>query len=129
MNDKKKILIVEDDVFIHDIYKVKFSQEGFDVSVAENGMEALKELEKNIPDMILLDIIMPRMDGTDLLKKIKKNEKWSKIPVIVLSNISEKREIKRRFKEGVSDYLVKSNFTPSEVVEKVNVLLNERKMV
>jgi len=117
-------LLVEDDPFIRDIYHVKFSQEGFEVSMANNGMEALKKMEKFIPDIILLDIIMPYMDGMETLKNIRGKDVWKKIPVIMLTNISEKDKITESENYEVSDYLIKSQFTPSEVVQKVKTLLN-----
>lgn len=121
---KKKILVVEDDIFISDIYQVKFTQEGFEVAIAVNGLEALKILDNFRPDIILLDIIMPQMDGIETLKKIKNNDKWKNIPIIMLTNISEKEKVEESEEMGVNDYLVKSQFTPSEVVGKVNALLN-----
>ena len=123
MSDKKKILLVEDDMFIRDIYQVKFTQEGFDVISAENGIEALEKLEQEIPDIILLDIIMPKMDGMETLEKIRANEKWKKIPIIMLTNISEKDKVEEGTSLDISGYLVKSHFTPSEVVGKINELL------
>jgi DNA-binding response OmpR family regulator len=124
-DEKKKILIVEDDAFISDIYQVKFSQEGFDVMLAENGVEALKKMEEFVPDIILLDVIMPYMDGMETLKNIRKNGTWKKIPIIMLTNISEKEKVTEGMNGGANDYLVKSHFTPSEVVDKVNILLNK----
>lgn len=122
--DKKKILIVEDDVFIRDIYQVKFSQEGFDVTTAEDGIKAMEKLENLVPDIILLDIMMPYMNGMEVLRRIKSNELLKNIPIIMLTNISEKEKVTEGLEFGVSDYLIKSHFTPSEVVHKVNVLLN-----
>jgi DNA-binding response OmpR family regulator len=122
--EKKKVLIVEDDPFIRDIYQVKFSQDGFEVVGADNGMEALKKMEQLIPDIILLDIVMPYMDGMETLKNIKAKEEWKKIPIIMLTNISEKEKITESEGYGVNDYLIKSHFTPSEVVQKVKTLLN-----
>ena len=124
MTDEKiKVMLVEDDPFIRDIYQVKFSQEGFEVIVVDNGIKALKKLEQIIPNIILLDIIMPYMDGLETLKNIKSNEDWKKIPIIMLTNISEKEKISESEKYGVSNYLIKSHFTPSEVVDKVKNLL------
>lgn len=120
---KKKILIVEDDVFIRDIYQTKFSQEGFDVATAEDGVKALAILEQLVPDIILLDIIMPYMNGIEVLKSIKGNESLKDVPVIMLTNISEKEKVTEGTELGVSDYIIKSHFTPSEVVRKVNALL------
>lgn len=123
--DKRKILIVEDDIFIRDIYKVRFEQEGFDVMLAENGLAALQKMNQGAePEIILLDIIMPGMDGVEVLKKLKADEKWKEIPIIMLTNISERDKVNEAMELGVKDYLIKSHFTPSEVVQKVNVLLN-----
>ena len=122
--EKKKLLLIEDDPFIRDIYNVKFSQEGFEVTMAENGVEALKKMEELVPDIILLDIVMPYMDGMETLKNIRSKEEWKKIPVIMLTNISEKEKITESEDYGISDYLIKSQFTPSEVVQKVKTLLN-----
>lgn len=124
--DKKSILLVEDDSFVSDIYQTKISSEGFDIMVAENGLEAVKRLEEKIPDLILLDIIMPYMDGIETLKKIKSEEKWKKIPVILLTNLSEKEKIEEALELGASDYLIKSHFTPSEVIAKVNAVLKDK---
>ncbi|EKD46741.1 MAG: Two component transcriptional regulator, winged helix family [uncultured bacterium] len=124
MDEKRKILIVEDDMFIRDIYQVKFFQEGFDVTTAEDGIKALEILETMTPDIILLDIIMPYMNGMEVLKKIKENDVLKKIPVIMLTNISEKEKVTEGTELGISDYIIKSHFTPSEVVHKVNALLN-----
>lgn len=125
MEGKRKILIVEDDIFIRDIYGVRFSQDDYEVFAAENGVDALKQLEDGlIPDIILLDVIMPGMNGVELLKKIKENQTWKNIPILMLTNISEKEKIEETKGLGVEDYLVKSHFTPSEVVEKVETLLD-----
>jgi DNA-binding response OmpR family regulator len=121
-NKDKTIMIVEDDVFVMDIYQTKLEKEGFNVIVAANGLEAMKELEekKNIPDIILLDIIMPYMDGMEVLKKIQVNDALKNIPIILLTNLSQREEIEQGMKLGAKDYLIKSHFTPSEVMEKIN---------
>jgi len=125
MNEKKKILLVEDDAFVSDIYQIKLVHEGFEVIVSRNGLEAIKKLEELVPDLILLDIIMPYVDGIEVLKKIKSNETLKKIPVILLTNLSEKEKIDEALEIGADDYLIKSHFTPSEVVEKINALLKK----
>ena len=123
---KKTIMIVEDDIFVMDIYKTKLSNEGFKLLTADNGKQAIEKIEKGtvIPDLILLDIVMPYVDGLTVLKEIQKNETWKLIPVILLTNLSQKKEIKEGFELGAKDYLIKSHFTPSEVVEKVNKYLD-----
>jgi len=110
---------------VSDIYQTKISKEGFKVISAENGIEAIKKLEESIPDLILLDIVMPYMDGIDVLRKIKKEEKWKKIPVILLTNLSDKEKIEEALGIGADDYLIKSHFTPSEVISKVNMVLKK----
>lgn len=125
MSDKRKILIVEDDIFIRDIYKIRFEQEGFEVIAAENGLAGLEKMQQGAnPEIILLDMIMPGMDGLEVLKKLKANDEWKNIPIIMLTNISEKEKVNETMELGVKDYLIKSHFTPSEVVQKVNVLLD-----
>lgn len=123
MDDGKKqtIMIVEDDTFVMDIYQTKLSQEGFGIISAANGMEALKKLEGGeiIPDLILLDIIMPYVNGLEVLKKVKEREKLKNIPVILLTNLSQKEEVNKGIELGANDYLIKSHFTPSEVLEKI----------
>lgn len=123
MTDKKTILLVEDDAFVSDIYETKLGQVGFSVVLAENGVEAVKKMEEKIPDLVLLDIVMPYMDGMEVLRKLKEKEEWKKIPVILLTNLSEKEKVEEGLNLGANDYLIKSHFTPAEVVEKVNALL------
>lgn len=123
-NIKKRILIVEDDSFVMDIYQTKLGQSGYEVIGAENGLEALKKIEQGPFDLVLLDIIMPYMDGLEVLKKIKAQEKYKNLPIILLTNLSQKEEVDKGLGLGASDYLIKSHFTPSEVLEKVKTYLD-----
>jgi PleD family two-component response regulator len=107
-----------------DIYQTKLAQEGFEAVAAINGLEAMKKLQEVRPDLILLDIIMPYMDGLEVLKKIKDDERLKNIPIILLTNLSQKEEISKGLELGANDYLIKSHFTPSEVMEKVKKYLN-----
>lgn len=125
MSTGKKILLVEDDVFVSDVYQTKLKQEGFEVISAENGSEAMKKLEAIIPDIILLDIIMPYMDGKEVLARLKESEKWKNIPVIILTNLSQRDDVEEILQKGADDYLIKSHFTPSEVVEKIKAVLDK----
>ena len=101
-------------------YETKITKEGINIIKATNGAEAMKKLEEGaFPDLILLDIIMPYMNGLEVLKKIKENDNLNKIPVVLLTNLSQKEEIEEGFKLGAKDYLIKSHFTPSEVMEKI----------
>jgi DNA-binding response OmpR family regulator len=114
-----KILLAEDDTFLSDMYFTKFSKLGYDIDTARDGEEAVKKILKSLPDVILLDIKMPLKDGFDVLKIIKENEKAKEIPVILLTNLGQKEDIERGLKLGAVDYLIKAQFTPQEVVEKV----------
>ncbi len=122
-NKKTKVLIIEDDSYISDMYKIKFESENFETIVASNGIEGIKFLEKVVPDIILLDIVMPKVDGFSVLKTIKKNSKLDKVPVILLTNLSQKENIERGFELGANSYIIKAHFTPSEVVEKIKEIL------
>ncbi len=119
-NDKKIIMIAEDDAFIGDIYEVKLKDAGFDVVLANNGRDAIEKLESGIrPHIILLDIVMPYMDGFDVLEAINNKDEWKDIPVVLLTNLSQKEDVDRGMALGAKDYLIKSHFTPSEVLSKV----------
>lgn len=122
MAENKKIFIVEDDSFVMDIYRTKLTQEGFSVTTAANGLEAMKKLkeEKEPPDLIMLDIIMPYMDGLEVLRNVRSDERTKNIPVILLTNLSQKEEVDKGLSLGANDYLIKSHFTPSEVMEKIS---------
>ncbi|MCX6763704.1 MAG: response regulator [Candidatus Moranbacteria bacterium] len=121
---KKIIMIVEDDSFVMDIYNTKFTQTGYAVVGALNGQEALKKMEETKPDLILLDIVMPQMDGYEFLKIMKSREEFKNIPVVLLTNLNQKEEIEKGMDLGAQDYLIKSHFTPSEVLAKVEKMLN-----
>lgn len=123
--EKGKILIVEDDSFVSDIYQTKLKNAGFDVEYASNGKEALDKLSdgSKLPDLMLLDIIMPEMDGFDVLRSIQKEDKFKKMKVILLTNLGQTDDIKEGLKLGAMDYLIKSHFTPQEVLDKINVYL------
>jgi len=117
--NKRKIMIVEDDVFVMDIYQTKLAQEGFEIIPAMNGVEAMKKLQVSVPDLMLLDIVMPYMDGLEVLKKVKADDRLKNIPVILLTNLSQKDDIDKGLGLGANDYLIKSHFTPSEVLKKI----------
>lgn len=123
--NKKKIMIVEDDYFVMDIYNLKLTQEGFEVIGAKDGTEALKKLrEENFtPDLILLDILMPYIDGLEVLAEIKKYERLKKVPVVLLSNLSQRADIEAGLKLGAKGYIIKSHFTPSEVLKEIKSFL------
>lgn len=116
---------MEDDNFVAEVYSTKLLEMGHEVWVAQNGEEGLSLVEKNKPDLILLDILMPVMGGVEMLAELKKNPQWKEIPVILLTNVSEKESIQRVRELGVQDYLIKSHFTPAEVIEKIEAILGK----
>ena len=119
-----KILLVEDDRFLSKMYVDKMSREdGFEVEAVELGEEALKRIEKFSPDRILLDIILPDINGVQVLKRIRSNEKTAGIPVLMLTNLNEKDYINEALSLGAKGYLIKAHFTPNEVVDKVRHIL------
>jgi DNA-binding response OmpR family regulator len=121
-NDKISILIVEDDVFLADLYKTKFNLEGFDVSAAYDGEKGLTLAKKKNPDVILLDLVLPKLSGFAVLDKLKGDKKTKDIPVILLTNLSQKADVDKGLKLGAVDYLIKAHFMPSEVVGKIKEL-------
>jgi DNA-binding response OmpR family regulator len=123
--EKKNILLAEDDAFVSDIYYTKLTNEGYNVILAPDGRVAIDEIKKSIPDLILLDIMMPYMDGMEVLDELKNNDEWKNIPVLLLTNLSEKENVKKALELGAQDYLIKSHFTPSEILEKIQALLGE----
>ena len=118
-----KVLLIEDDKMILDMYTLKFSQEGYDVIQAENGKDGLDSAKKNEPDVILLDIILPQMDGFTVLKLLKEDAKLKKIPVVLLTNLGQDGDVKKGLELGAKDYLIKANFTPAQVLDKVKSVL------
>ncbi len=121
-----KIAIVEDDGVIRQMYRMKFEGEGFEVEVAENGKDGVALVQHMKPDIILLDMHMPEMDGATALTKIRA-EKWGKdIPVIVLTNLGEEESPKSLRALGISGYIVKADFTPRQVVARVKDALSEK---
>ncbi len=122
--DKKThIVLVEDDRFLANIYKTKFEMEGFKVTVEENGESGLAEIIKKKPDVVLLDILLPKMDGFTVLEKLKAESKTKDIPVILLTNLGQKDDVDKGLEMGAVDYLIKAHFKPSETVEKVKKVL------
>lgn len=123
--NKIKILIVEDDEVLIEMYKMKFNEEGFDVNVAKDGVSGLDCAEKDLPQIILLDIILPKLDGFALLEELKKGAKTKDVPVILLSNLGQDSDKEKGEKLGAIDYCVKSDFTPMQLVEKMRNYLKK----
>jgi DNA-binding response OmpR family regulator len=121
--EKVHILLVEDDTFLAGIYQKKFELEGFKISVADNGEKGLMDAKKKKPDIILLDILLPKLDGFSVLEKLKKDPATKMIPVILLTNLGQKDDVQKGLDAGAVDYLIKAHFKPSEIVDKVNEIL------
>ncbi|NCP17101.1 response regulator [Candidatus Kuenenbacteria bacterium CG_4_9_14_3_um_filter_39_14] len=118
----KKILIVEDETALLYALQNQLSVEGYQTLAADNGEKALQILEREKPNAILLDIILPKMDGWTFLQKIKSNEKTKDIPVIIVSNLSDEASQAHGIELGAKDYLVKTNYTTAELVDKIKQL-------
>lgn len=123
--DKIKILLVEDDLFLLGMYATKFEMENFKVVMAEDGEKAVRLALKEAPDIILLDIILPKVNGFEVLRQLKADRLTAEIPVILLTNLSQKDEIEQGLRMGAKDYLIKAHFMPSEVVDKIKKVLNK----
>ncbi len=119
----KKILLIEDDPLILEIYASKLKKSGFNVDFATDGEIAYEKFLKDDYDVILLDIVLPRITGFELLEKMRKQEKSKNVKVVVLSNLGQEADIKRAQKMNVEKYLIKAHYTPSEVVEKIKKVL------
>ena len=115
----KKILLVEDEEIIYSLLKKKLNQQGYEVSIATDGKEGLEKIEREKPDLVLLDIIMPKMGGFEVMEEMKKKEELKDIPVIVISNSGQPVELDKARSLGAKDWLIKTEFDPQEVIEKV----------
>lgn len=125
-----KILLIEDDEVLRDLCVTKLRKENFEVSTAIDGTEGLRKIEKDIPDLILLDIILPGIDGFEVLKRMRSSTpQIAKVPVILLTNLGQETDIEKGEALGAVDYLVKANFTTEEIIEKIKDTLNNAKKV
>ncbi|MFA6322084.1 MAG: response regulator [Candidatus Buchananbacteria bacterium] len=124
-NSKPKILLIEDDQSLSDMYTMKFSSENMDFLKADNGEDGLTMAKAELPDLILLDIMMPKMDGFAVLTELKADAKTKNIPVLVLSNLGQKSDIEKGEKLGATGYVVKATMTPTQVVAKVKETLTK----
>jgi len=128
--EKQKILIVDDDNFLSDMYALKFSQNNFEVYTAESGLQAIKKLQEGLlPNVILIDIIMPEMDGFEMLEKMNSDKLSVNSIKIILSNKSQQSDIDRGNSLGVSGFIIKANSTPVEVINQVVDILGKNTVV
>ncbi len=119
----KKILIVEDDTFLMSLLARKLSSKGYKLSIAKDGVQALEVTKNEKPDTILLDILLPNMNGFEVLEKIKASDDTKNIQVIMLSNLGQQTDIDKALKLGASQFLVKANTSPDEIVTKIEGIL------
>jgi len=119
----KNILIVEDDKFLRELIAQKLTKEGYDASEAFDGEEGIKKIKEEKPDLVLLDLILPGIDGFEVLSKMKEDSALSSIPVIILSNLGQKEDVEKGLKLGAVDYLIKAHFTPGEIIDKIKAVL------
>lgn len=114
----KKILIAEDEEVLVNVLKDRFEAEGWDVTVAKDGVEAVEAINKSKFDLVLLDLLMPKKDGFEVLKEVRGNPELKNLPIIVLSNLGGDDDIKKALALGANDYFVKTQHPMSEIVEK-----------
>jgi len=119
----KTILIIEDDKFLRELIAQKLIKEGYDTSEAVDGEEGIKKIKEEKPDLVLLDLILPGIDGFEVLARMREESTLSSIPVIILSNLGQKEDVEKGLKMGAVDYLIKAHFTPGEIIEKIKNVL------
>ena len=121
----KTILVVEDDKFLRELITRKLSEEGYNTVEAVDGEDGARKIKEEMPDLVLLDLILPGMDGFEVLANIKQDPKTSPVPIIVFSNLGQTEDVEKGMKLGAIDYMVKAHFTPVEIIEKVKKALGE----
>lgn len=119
----KKVLIIEDDSFLQGLEVGKLKKDNYEVVVAGTGEEGMDKINEEGIDLILLDLILPKFDGFEILRKVRETESIKTLPVIVFSNLSEEKDIKKAESLGATDFMVKSNFTLDELVDHINKIL------
>ena len=121
-----KTLIVEDDSFLLSAYRLKLEGLGYEIKEALDGAEALKILEWWTPELVILDLMLPKMDGFDFLTKMKADHRWKNVPVLVASNLGQREDIDRAMALGAAGYVVKSDLSLEDLVTKINALLPKK---
>lgn len=119
-----KILVIDDDPFIVDMYVIKLKDEHFEIETAHDGKEGLKKIKEYKPNVVLLDVVMPVLDGFAVLEALK-NDGSKQCKIILLTNLGQQQDVERGMRLGADDYLIKAHFTPSEVVAKIKGLLGK----
>ncbi|MAG28738.1 response regulator [bacterium] len=118
-NTKPSILLIEDEEMLGSMYKTKFEKEGFAIETAIDGEAGLEKVKTGKFDVVLIDIIMPKLDGFAVLKQLRAMDQYKDIPILILTNLSQEEDMSKGKTLGATDYLVKANFTPTQVLEKI----------
>lgn len=115
----KKLLVVEDDFFMNDLYRMQAESKGFVVETAANGLEAIEKAQTFFPEIILLDLMLPKADGIEVVKALRAKDEFKKTPIIIITNLDDPDAEKRARDAGVTDYVLKLAFTPDMVTNKL----------
>ena len=121
----KKILIVEDDTFLSQMYATKLEQASYQAEIADDGEKAISKIKEGRPDLVLLDIVLTKKDGYEVLRQIKQDDQLKSIPVILLTNLGQKTEVEKGLGLGANAYIIKAHYTPAAVVAKIKEVLGE----
>ena len=121
-----KVLIVEDDSFLVNAYRIKFERLGYETKIAIDGESALKILGEWVPDVVILDLVMPKMDGYEFLEKMRAKPEFLNIPVLVATNLGQPEDVDRARELGANNYVIKGNLSLSELVEKLEELIPKK---
>ena len=124
---KYKVLIIDDDPSLSEMYKIKFEKEGFEVLIESDGLSGISTAVKTKPDIILLDIMMPQVDGFETLRAFRRNTSLDLI-ILIISNLSKKSGINKALEGGADDYLIKADHTPGEIIQKVKDLIRNKNL-
>lgn len=124
--NKPLLILIEDDPLLTKMYKAKFTKEGFRLLTATDGESGYKLAMANKPDFMILDVMMPKMSGLDLLAKLRQDPAHKDTPVVMLTNLTQKQEAQRAIELGAKEYLIKSNLTPSQVIERVRFHMGKK---
>jgi DNA-binding response OmpR family regulator len=119
----QKIFLVEDDPFLVDIYSTKFKKLGYEVVSTPGGEEILGKIREEKPDIVVLDIVLPNIDGWEILKRIRGDEELKDLKIVILSNLGQEEEVKKGMELGATKYLIKAHLNPSEVIEEIRKTL------
>ncbi len=122
-NMAKKILIAEDDTFLANAYRMKLSKSGFDIKIVIDGAEAIKEVKEFSPDVIVLDLVMPKKDGFAVLEELKQDSQFSHIPILVVSNLGQESDVEKAQQLGATDYVIKSNESLKSIVARIEKIV------